>query len=207
MRAPLLLAAALVVGGCGSDDRPVNVPEVPVGAYEADCQRLCTPAAGESICGAKHVEFCVASCRARTNGLSPTCAACVVAAGTALHGFTSGDDSYCDTGGPAGLMACARECDDAGAAGPEPALATQCELACGFYMQGDSPLACSADGSADCRTACAATIAARGRVCAQCLIDDTVPARICINSACDCEPFFQDDPSLSCTTLCDSAPP
>ena len=201
----MVLVVAVVA--CGDGDRPVTIPVVPAGASEADCQRLCTLASDEAQCTAKHAEFCVASCRARTNGLTPTCAACVIAAGTQLDGFVNGfGDAYCSIGGPAVLSSCTTACDDGGGP-PAPELATQCDLACNFYMQDPTPLACTADGSADCRAGCAAAVAAKGRICVQCLIEHTSPSRICINDECDCEPYFDDDPTFGCMELCDAALP
>jgi hypothetical protein len=199
--------AALIVA-CGDSGRPVDIPTVPAGAYEADCQRLCTRAGGEDTCTAEHAEFCLAECRARTNGLLPACASCLVAAGEVIHGDADGfGDPICVTGGPSSLGACRTECDDAGAAAPDPSLASFCDLTCGFYMADADPLACSEDGSADCRSKCAATIAARGRICAQCTIEQTGTSRICINDDCDCEPLFDETPPFGCDELCDSSPP
>ncbi|HVV85664.1 MAG TPA: hypothetical protein VHE35_21545 [Kofleriaceae bacterium] len=210
MRAILLTAAATMaaLGACGSDPRPIDLPDVPAGAYEADCQRLCTLTAGDDVCTATHAAYCVAACRARTNGLPPACASCIIAHGQTIQGQTdSFGDPFCNLGGPEVLTACRSECDDAGSAVAEAALSSLCDLECGFYMQDETPLACSADGSADCRNACAAAVAARGRVCAQCLIEQTQPSRTCINGDCDCEPFFPGDPSLGCDSLCDDQPP
>jgi hypothetical protein len=201
----LALLVMIATAACGEDTRPVNVPVVPAGAFEADCQRLCTLSAGDAQCTAKHAEFCLASCRAHTNGLPAACGDCLVAAGTTIHGFIgSFDDPYCDVGGPASVTACRAECDE-GTGTPSPDLAALCTLTCAFYMQEPSPLACSSDGAAACLSACTATIGARGRVCAQCLVDQTIPTRSCINGDCDCEPQFSDDPSFDCADLCDAA--
>lgn len=202
-----MVLVALFLTACGSDERPVNIPMVAPGASEAACQELCTRAAGDEGCGDKHVEFCIASCRVRTNGLTEACASCLVAGGQAIMGgVDSFGDPYCSTGGPADLAACATECDDSGAAPPDATLATFCDLQCGFYMQDPSPLACTADGSAECRSACAAVAASDGRICAQCKIEGTIPSRTCINDDCDCSPFFNDD-AFGCDTLCDALPP
>lgn len=199
--------AALFVA-CGDSGRPVNIPMVPAGAYEADCQRLCTRASGDDSCTAKHAEFCLAECRARTNGLPQACATCLIAAGAVIHGDTDGfGDPTCATGGPASLGACRDECDDAGSAAPDPSLASFCDLTCGFYMSDVDPLACSDEGSADCRSKCASTIAAKGRICAQCTIEQTGTSRTCINNDCDCEPLFDETPPFGCDELCDSSPP
>jgi hypothetical protein len=96
----VLVLLVLAAAACGEDARPVVVPVVPAGAYEADCQRLCTIPTGDAHCKPKHAEFCVASCRARTNGLTPTCASCLIAAGSTIHGFI-GATIRTDTGGPA----------------------------------------------------------------------------------------------------------
>ena len=203
-----VVIALLSTAACGSDDRPVNVPVVPAGAYEADCQRLCTRAPGDDDCTAKHAEFCVATCRARTNDLPATCATCLIAAGVTIHGDTdSFGDPSCVVGGPASLGACRAECDDSGTAAPAPTLASLCTLTCQFYMSDVDPLACSADGSADCDTQCATTIAARGRVCAQCVIEQTGTSRTCINGVCDCQPLFDSTPPFGCDALCDDQPP
>ncbi len=201
-----IILVVLVLIGCGSDERPVNIPVVAPGASEAACQQLCTLTAGDEACTAKHAEFCIASCRIRTNGLAAACADCVIAAGQPIRGGVSFDEPFCSTGGPADLSACATECDDGGATPPDASLATFCDLQCNFYMQDPTPLACTADGSADCRTACAATVAAEGRLCAQCVIEGTIPSRTCINDSCDCSPFFQSD-TFGCDTLCDDVGP
>lgn len=202
-----VVAMTMVLAACGEDARPVNIPTVPAGASEADCQRLCTLAPGDDACTAKHAEFCVASCRARTNGLASTCAACVISRGTQLAGGVDGfGDPFCSTGGPADLSSCDTECDDGGGV-PAPELSALCELSCNFYMQDTTPLACSADGSADCRAGCTAAVAAQGRLCAQCLIEHTIPSRICINDDCDCEPFFDGDTGFGCMELCDTMLP
>ncbi len=210
MQRSLLGILVVTAAACGSDDRPVNIPAVPTGAFEASCQQLCTLEAGESTCSAKHAEFCVASCRARTNGLTAACGQCLIQAGDPIKGDTDGfGDRYCAVGGPAGLSACRAECDDGmgAAAAPAPSLASLCDLTCGFYMQDVDPLACSAEGSGDCRTECAATIATKGRICAQCVVEQTGASRTCFNDSCDCQPFFNSDPSFSCTQLCDALPP
>lgn len=201
-------AVASLIAACGDDGRPVNIPMVPAGEYEAMCQTMCTLASGEDICGAKHAEFCLASCRARTNGLPSACATCLFDRGAAIAGEEDGfGDPVCNTGGPAKLDACQQECDDGGAAAPSPALADLCDLTCGFWMTDEEPLACSEEGSADCRTRCAATIAAKGRVCAQCTIDQTGRSRTCINGECDCEPLFDETPPFGCDDVCDNQAP
>jgi hypothetical protein len=200
------IVATLLIA-CGSDARPVNIPDVAPGESEAACQQLCTRAAGDDGCSAKHAEFCVASCRVRTNGMTAACASCLVAAGEPIHGAVNAfDEPFCVIGGPAELGACEAECDDSGAAPPAPSLAALCDLQCGFYMQDPTPLACTADGSADCRSQCAAAVAGQGRICAQCMIEQTIPSKSCINDDCDCSPFFVGDPSSSCETLCDALP-
>jgi hypothetical protein len=206
---PIVVTIAVsLLAACGSDTRPVNIPEVAPGASEAACQQLCTRADGDDGCTAKHAEFCVASCRVRTNGMTAACADCLVAAGEPIHGAVDAfDEPFCVVGGPAALGACTVECDDSGAAPPAASLATLCDLECGFYMQDPTPLACTADGSADCQNQCAAAVAGRGRVCAQCVIEQVIPSMTCINDECDCDPFFVDDPSGTCDTLCDDQPP
>jgi hypothetical protein len=196
---------AIIACGGSSGGRPVVIPEVPAGAFEADCQKLCARATGESICTAKHAEFCVARCRAVTRDLPAACASCVIAAGRAIKGDVDmlTKDSYCLVGGPADLTSCTAACDDGGAGAPDPNLETLCQLECSFHMQDPKPLACSAQGSADCLTACHATIAARRRICAQCLIEQTNPVRSCINDECDCTPMFRDTTTLGCAKLCD----
>jgi len=193
------------ITACGGGGRPVDIPVVPAGEYEADCQAMCTLAAGEQICTATHAEFCVAKCRARTNGLATTCAACLLAAGTPINGFTNQfGDSYCTVGGPADMTACVAECDDAGAVPSPPSIDVLCDLECDFYIQGEDPIACSAAGADPCRADCAATIAAEGRICAQCLIDQTIPTSSCFGNDCDCEPIFDNDPTFGCMDLCDA---
>lgn len=207
MRTSWIVAVIVALAACGDEARPVNIPEVPAGASEAACQQLCTRAPGDEGCTAKHAEFCVASCRARTNGLSAACASCVIAAGQPIGSYEQFDETYCEVGGPATLSACAAECDDGGAAPPAPALATLCELQCELYMQDPTPLACSAEGSADCSAGCAAAIAAQGRICAQCLAEQVIPSQVCFDDVCDCSPIFDGDPSFGCETLCDALPP
>jgi hypothetical protein len=205
-----LAIACLALAACGGDSgRPVVIPDVPAGAYETDCQRLCTRAADESICKPKHAEFCLARCRAVTRGLSTACTDCLIKAGKQIAGDvnTVTNDRYCLVGGPADIGSCTAACDDGGAAGPAPDLDTLCRLECSFHMQDPDPLACSADGSKDCLAACSATIAARGRVCARCLIEQTIPVRTCLGGDCDCSPVFKADTNDGCRTLCDALPP
>src|SRR5262245_38299098 len=93
-RAPSLIVIA-VIAGCGGGGRSVDIPAVPAGDYEADCQALCAIADGDTICTATHAEFCVAKCRARTNGLAPACGDCLIANGTQIMGYTQFEDNYC----------------------------------------------------------------------------------------------------------------
>ena len=70
---PVVAAALLVIGACGGSGggcggggdaaRPVVIPKVAPGEFEAPCADLCTLAAGDTACTAKHAEFCVARCR------------------------------------------------------------------------------------------------------------------------------------------------
>ena len=206
MKSSVLTAVmvAMIAGCGGGGGRSVDIPAVAAGEYEADCQSMCALAAGEEICTATHAEFCVAKCRARTNGLAPTCAACLIAAGDTINGYTNQfGDSYCTVGGPAEMTACTAECDDAGAV-PSPEIGVLCELECAFYIQGDNPVACSAEGADPCRADCAATLAAEGRICAQCLIDQTIPSLGCTGDDCDCDPQFDNDPTFGCMDLCDA---
>lgn len=203
-----LLVFAVLGSACGEDARPVNIPVVAAGEHEAECQRLCTIPAGDEHCEAKHAEFCLASCRVRTSGLPAACAECLLSNGSVIHGYlNSFDDPYCSTGGPTAISNCADVCDDGGAAPPEPALATVCTLECAFYMQDPTPLACSDDGAEECLADCAAVVAAQPRVCAQCLSDQTIPVRSCLNDNCDCEPQFVSDPNFGCDDLCDDQLP
>lgn len=198
----------MALGACGSDDRPVDIPEVEAGAFEAGCQTLCTRMAGDDGCSAKHAAFCLASCRVRTNGMTAACGQCLITEGDQIHSFTdSFGDLSCTVGGAAGLDACRTECDDAGAAPPAASLSVLCDLECKFYMQDPEPLACSADGSAACLTECSGAVTNQNRVCAQCLIEGVIPSKGCINDACDCDPFFQGDPAVRCASLCDDRPP
>lgn len=207
-RAALVSLVLVAVAGCGSDDRPVNIPVVPTGAFEAACQQLCTRDPADTSCTAKHAEFCLARCRASTNGMTAACGQCLVTGGAAIHGDTDGfGDPYCAVGGSRELSGCRDECDDSGAGPAAPSLADLCELTCAFYMSDVEPLACSDDGAASCRSECATAIAGNGRVCAQCLIEQTGTSRTCINGVCDCEPFFDSDPTFGCATLCDTQPP
>ena len=205
-------AALLVIGACGGGGggggggaRPVVIPTVAAGDSEAACADLCTLAAGDTLCTAKHAEFCVARCRVVTRDLPQACAACLIAAGRHIEGYTSGSDSYCTVGGPAELGACETECDDAGAAPASAEMETLCELTCGFYMQDPTPLACSVDASADCFTDCRATASVKGRVCAQCTIEQTIPGRVCINDECDCLNTWP--LTTVCESMCDALPP
>jgi hypothetical protein len=201
----LTLVVAAIAGCGGGGGRSVDIPVVPAGEYEADCQAMCTLAAGEEICTAAHAEFCVAKCRARTTGLDATCAACLVAMGDTINGYTNEfGDSYCTVGGPADMTACVTECDDAGAVASPPSIDVLCELECAFYIQGDTPVACSAEGADPCRADCAATVASEGRICAQCLIDQTIPSLGCTGDDCDCEPQFDTDTTFGCMDLCDA---
>ena len=198
----------LVVGACGGGDggRAVVIPAVAAGDYEMACADLCTLGAADTLCTAKHAEFCVARCRVVTRDLPQACAACLIAAGTHIEGYTNSfGDSYCTVGGPAELGACDSECDDAGAAPASPEMETLCQLTCAFYMQDPSPLACSTDASAECLTDCRATASAQGRVCAQCTTEQIIPGRICINDDCDCANTW---PLTSvCQSMCDALPP
>ena len=198
----------MVMAACGGDDaRAVDIPVVAANAFEADCQTLCTLGTEEDICTAKHAEFCLASCRVRTTGVSEACGVCLIDQGSPIRGFVSGSFSYCATGGASSLAGCEAVCDDGGAAGPAPTLAASCTLTCELYMQDHQPLACSSEGSALCRQGCAAAIAGRDRQCAQCLIEQTLPTRSCINDECDCEPQFDDQISFGCEDYCDDQLP
>jgi hypothetical protein len=196
-------------GGSGPASPTIVVPVVPPGDHEAACQSLCTLATGEKVCTAKHAEFCVARCRASTRGLPAACADCLLSTGNGIpiSGETISGDSYCTVGGAAKLTACPTACDDGGGAPPASDLETLCQLYCGYYVQAPMAIACSTASAADCLAACRATVASKGRVCAQCLIEQTRPGESCINDACDCVNSFDNDPSFSCTTLCDSSPP
>src|SRR5688572_18164457 len=113
IRPSAVIVAVALLAACGSDTRPINIPEVAPGASEAACQQLCMRAEGDEGCGVKHAEFCVASCRVRTNGMTAACATCLVAAGEPMHGaINSLDEPTCVIGGPAELGACSVECDD-----------------------------------------------------------------------------------------------
>jgi hypothetical protein len=193
--------------GSSGGNAVIVVPTVPAGAHEADCQRLCTLAATDTICTAQHADFCLALCRASTRDLPAACATCVLAAGASIAGSTdSFGDKYCSVGGPAELSACEAACDDGGSAAPSPDLETLCQLQCAFYVQNPVPFACSASASAPCLASCRAAIAAHGRVCAQCLTEQTIPGSVCINNDCDCDITFEDSTS-SCMSLCDTLPP
>jgi hypothetical protein len=194
-------------GGSSGGKTAIVVPVVAAGVHEADCQRLCTLAATDTICTSAHAELCVALCRASTRDLPEACATCLLAAGTPLAGSTdSFGDKYCSLGGAAGLTACTTACDDAGGAAPSPDLETLCQLQCAFYTQDPVPFACTTSAAAPCLTSCRAAIAAHGRVCAQCLTEQTIPGRVCINNDCDCDITFEDSTS-SCMSLCDTLPP
>jgi hypothetical protein len=205
-------ALAFVLGGCGGDSssngRPYVVPVVPAGASEAGCQTLCTLSATETVCTAQHVEFCIASCRASTQGLPAACADCLIANGRPIEGgVDSGGEGFCSVGSLGEISFCSTQCDDAGATPPAPDLETQCQLACGFYTDNPVPFACSADASADCLGACRVAIAARGRICAQCLIGQTLPGSVCFNDDCDCLISFDATVNFTCSMLCDNQPP
>jgi hypothetical protein len=193
----------LLVVACGGGGSGIDIPDVPAGEYETECQALCTIAAGDPVCTAVHAEYCLASCRARTNGMPPVCGDCLIVAGGQIAGAINGNgDSFCFVGGAASITSCPTECDDNGAAGPSPALAALCDMECGFYITDPEPLACSDEGSSGCRTECAAAIAAQPRVCAQCLIDQTVPSRSCFGDECDCEPLFDESTMFGCMPVC-----
>jgi hypothetical protein len=182
---------------------------VPAGDHEAACASLCTLAAGETICTAKHAEYCLARCRVITNGLPAACASCVLATGAAspIAGFTVGTENYCGVGGPAKLSDCAADCDDHGAGQPDPDLDALCELQCGFYFELAKPFACPPASSADCLAGCKSAVASKERICAQCLGEHVLGGQSCINDACTCESSFHDETSAftsDCSTLCDS---
>lgn len=201
-------AALAACGGGNNGGRPVVIPDVPVGAFEAGCQQLCTLAAGETVCTAKHAQYCLESCRARTRDLPQACGDCLITTGTPISGFvdTADHTPYCTVGGPGSLTTCATACDDAGAAPPSPDLELFCQLECSFYMDQGTPLACSMSASADCLSACRSAIAAQPRICAQCLIEQTGHGQICLNSDCDCINTFTMS-MFGCDTLCDTLPP
>jgi hypothetical protein len=196
---------ALLLLGCGGD-RAVVFPEVPATASEASCQELCTLAPGETICTAKHAEFCVVSCRARTRDLPAACAACLIAGGTAINGYTDSFGDTCDTGGPANIGSCVSACDDGGSAAPALDLEALCRLECGFYVSDHKVLACSADASGPCLDGCRAAIAARGRVCAQCMAEQQSHGKICLNDDCDCSSQPFSEAAFNCSSLCDATP-
>jgi hypothetical protein len=199
-------------GGAGSTgmSAAVVLPSVPAGDHEAACASLCTLAAGETICTAKHAEYCLDRCRVITSGLPAACASCVLGTGaTPIAGFMVGTDSYCGVGGPAKLSDCASDCDDHGGGQPDPDLEALCELECGFYFELPKPFACPAASSADCLTGCRSAIASKERICAQCLAEHVLGGQSCINDACTCESSFHDESSAfasECTTLCDFLP-
>ena len=203
----LMVTAALAACG-GGGGRSVVIPDIPVGAFEAGCQQLCTLAPGETVCTATHAKYCLASCRARTRDLPQACGDCLITVGTPIAGFidTSDNTPYCTVGGPADLTTCATMCDDAGAAGPSPDLDVFCQLECSFYMDQRTPIACSMSAAGDCLTACRAAIAAQPRICAQCMAERTGHGQICINNDCDCIDSFPAS-TLGCDTLCDMTPP
>jgi len=203
----LMLAAGLA--GCGGNSaRPVVIPDVPAGAFEAGCQQLCTLAPTETVCTAKHAEYCLASCRARTRDLPQACGDCVITAGTPIGGYIDNSSKppmpYCTVGGPASLETCSTMCDDAGAAGPSADLDVLCQLECSFYMMQKAPVACSMDAAKDCLTSCRSAIAAQPRICAQCLAEQTGHGVICLNGDCDCLNSWE---TFGCDTLCDTMPP
>jgi hypothetical protein len=200
--------AATCGGGGDSGARPVVIPQVPAGDREADCMALCSLLPTQTVCTATHAEFCLSRCRAATHDLPAACADCILAQGAQIQDdIRSADEQYCWVSGPADLSTCAA-CDDAGAAAPSPDLEVQCQLACGFYTGNHVALACSDAASADCLTACRALIAAQDRVCAQCVIEQTIPGRSCINDDCDCAITFNNSVAgLTCRDLCDTMPP
>jgi hypothetical protein len=202
------LACLLAACGGSDSDSGVGIPEVPAGAHEAACQSLCTRAQGETVCTAAHVEFCVAQCRAMTRDLPAGCADCLIANGTpTAGGVDSFGDSYCSVGVLGELSFCSAQCDDAGVAGPSSDLEVQCQLACGFYTQNPRLFACSAEASAECLAECRSRIAASGRLCAQCVIGQTLPGSVCFNDDCDCLTSFDDTVTFGCSMLCDMQPP
>jgi hypothetical protein len=209
-----LAVALLLLAACGgsagnNQSRSVVIPAVAAGASEADCQRLCTRSSTETVCTATHVAFCVAQCRAATRGLPAACASCLIARGATIAGRTenAGKDAYCTVGGPADLALCHMACDHSGAAPPAPDLETLCQLRCAFDSQGRAVLACSEFGSSFCFTDCRAAIANKGRICAQCTIEGSVPQKACLNDECDCSPDFLPSDSAGCAFLCDTLPP
>src|SRR5205085_44573 len=121
-----LWALAAALAGCGggnggSGARSVVIPDVPAGAFEAGCQQLCTLGTNETVCTAKHAEYCLASCRARTRDLPQACGDCLITAGTPISGYvdsTSDHTAYCTVGGPADLTTCPSMLDDSGPPAP-----------------------------------------------------------------------------------------
>jgi len=206
VRLAALTVTLAACGGGGGGAPPIVIPSVPAGAFEAGCQQLCTLAPGETICTAKHAEYCLAHCRASTRDLPTACGDCLIAAGTPIAGYTDSSGSYCAVGGAASLASCKADCDDAGAAGPSPDLEVICQLECTFYMHQHVPAICSADGSAGCLADCRSAIATRGRVCAQCFAEQTGYSAFCLNDECDCETSFTTT-GFGCETLCDTLPP
>jgi hypothetical protein len=195
-------------GGGGGGGKTVTIPEVPVGAFEAGCQQLCTLAPNETVCTAKHAYYCLQNCRARTRDLPSACGDCLITAGTPIAGYVDNatNTPYCTVGGPADLVTCASVCDDAGAAAPSPDLDLFCQLRCSFYMKEKTALACSMTAASECLMPCRDNIAAQPRICAQCMIEQTGQNQICMNSNCDCVNTFPTS-SGTCDTLCDTLPP
>jgi len=208
----LALTSALTAcgggGGGGGGAAAIVIPVVPTGAFEAGCQQLCTLSPNETVCTAKHAEFCLELCRARTRDLPQTCGDCLIAVGTPISGYVDNfsNTPYCTVGGPALLTTCANQCDDAGAAAASPDLDLLCQLECSFYMDQRTPFACAMSDAADCLAACRTAIAAQPRVCAQCQVERTEHGQVCINSDCSCANNFP-MPAFGCDALCDTMPP
>jgi len=197
-------------GGSTGSGSGVVLPSVPAGDHEAACMSLCTLAPGETICTAKHAEYCLDRCRVITNGLPAACADCVLGAGASpIAGFTVGSDSDCSFGGPARLSDCAQDCDDHGGGQPDPDLDVLCELQCDFYFVLPAPYACPPASSADCLAGCKSAVASKERICAQCLAEHVLGGRSCVNDDCMCLSQFHDESSAfasDCSTLCDLLP-
>jgi hypothetical protein len=208
-----LIALTASLGACGGSDGPppIVVPEVPVGAFEAGCQQLCTLGATERICTPKHSEFCVARCRAATRDLPQACGDCLIAGATPILGTPDPEfGDTCNAGhvGSVSSSSCRAVCDDAGAAPPSPDLDVLCQLECMFYTDDPTPFACSVDAVGDdCLIPCQAAIAAQGRICAQCMIGENVGhGEICFNEVCECLNTLSSS-MFGCETLCDTMPP
>ena len=173
-----LIALTAALGACGSDSpTPVVIPDVPVGAFEAGCQELCTLGDTETICTPKHSEFCVARCRAATRDLPQACGDC-----RSPRARPSWDPRTVSATAatPAASAICRLRRAGRCATTPAPPRRRRTSTSSASSSACSTPttaraFACSVDAVGDdCLVPCQATIAMQGRICAQCVVGENV---------------------------------